>query len=269
MRFALKNFVHYGPAFQRAQVDKRTICLGPACAALNGRTLLFLSDIHVSERFPESALERLLEQAAALRPDLLLLGGDYAESAAWQKLFFRRLGAILTPPFGTYAVLGNNDIECFPSGITPLLFAMRDAGVTPLIDQTFRLHSLPISIAGLDELRRAKPRRRPLFQGRDLPSLRILLAHYPHSAMQYLRDEPLSPNLCLTGHTHGGQIRLLGLTPYSFAFESGLPGAPLPTVCGWAEVGSSQLLVSPGIGTSRLPLRIGALPCIHHIQLSL
>lgn len=264
-----KNCVHYGPAFQRAQVDKRTIRLEPSCAALNGRTLLFMSDIHLSERFPEAALKRLLEQAAALHPDLLLLGGDYAESADWQKLFFRRLGAVLTPPLGIYAVLGNNDIECFPSGITPLLFAMRDAGVTPLVDQTFRLHTLPISIAGLDELRRAKPRRHPLFQGRDLPSLRILLAHYPHSAMQYLRSEPLQPNLCLTGHTHGGQIRLMGLTPYSFGFESDLLGIPLPTVSGWAEVDSSQVLVSPGIGTSRLPIRICSLPCIHHIQLSL
>ena len=125
-----------------------------------------------------------------------------------------------------------------------------------------------ISVSGLDEFRQAKPLRKPLLTGRDANSLRILLAHYPHSLAKYLDAEyAMRPHLCLAGHTHGGQYRFMGLTPYSIGFEFRYRGVRLPAVSGWKDEKGASLLVSPGIGTSRLPFRAGVAPEIHRIHL--
>lgn len=262
--------IQYGPSFREAQVEERDFPLPPTCAASEGRTLLFLSDVHLSGRFPAAAVERLLAQIEALNPDMILMGGDYAESAAWQLEFFEMLSR-LTPPLGIYGAIGNNDCECFPKRLTPMIEAAEKAGITLLIDRTIRLNtgSGSISIAGLDEFRQAKPLKKPLFTQKDSSSLRILLSHYPQSIGRYLRTSAgLAPHIALSGHTHGGQFCLFGLTPYSLGFEYRMKGEKLPCVSGWKAVGETQLLVSPGLGTSRIPLRIGAAPTIHRIRLT-
>ena len=268
MKSCFKN-VNYGPAFQSALVEEKAVSLSPACVSLNGRTLLFLSDIHLSRRFPEHAVERLLMQIDALQPDMILLGGDYAESVKWQFQFFRMLGQ-LRPPLGMFGVAGNNDCERFLNGLEPLAEAMDRAGVKLLIDQTERVDtgSGVIAIAWLDEFQQARPVKKSLFSHEDASALRILLAHYPQSIAQYLAiGFPLPPHLAMAGHTHGGQFRLLGLTPYSIGFERRKKGVPLPLVCGWKTLGETQMLVSPGLGTSRIPIRIGVEPTIHRIRL--
>ena len=233
--------------------------------------MLFLSDVHLSNRFPAEAVEKLLSQIEALHPDMILLGGDYAESAAWQLQFFEMLSRI-APPLGIFGVLGNNDYECFPDRLTPLLEAATRAGVTLLIDRTVRIDAGcgRISIAGLNELRHAEPLKKPLFTGKDAFSLRILLAHYPQSIGRYLRESPVhAPHFAAAGHTHGGQFSVMGLTPYSIGFEFIMKGERLPLVSGWKQMIGTQLLVSPGLGTSRIPLRINVEPTIHCIRLSL
>ena len=245
--------------------------LPASCAGLAGRTLLFLSDVHLSNRFPVEAVEKLLAQIDKLQPDMILLGGDYGESAEWQLQFFEML-ARLTPPLGMFGALGNNDYECFPERLTPLMEAASHAGVTLLVDRTTRIDTGcgHISIAGLNEFRHAQPLKRPLFTGKDASSLRILLSHYPQSVGRYLREHPVhAPHFAAAGHTHGGQFSLLGLTPYSIGFEFLIKGERLPLVSGWKQIKDTQLLVSPGLGTSRLPFRINVEPTIHQIRLTL
>lgn len=261
--------VQYGPSFQGAQIEESEFRLPPACAALAGRSLLFLSDVHLSRWFPEKAVCILLDQIAALRPDMILLGGDYAESAEWQLEFFD-LFSRLTPPLGAYGVLGNNDTECFPEDSAPLIRAAEKAGVQLLVDRTVRIHAgtAAVSIAGIDNLRVAQPLTMPLFDAQDESSLRIMLAHYPQSIGRYLRENPsCTPHLAASGHTHGGQFRLCELTPYSIGFEFKTKGEPLPAVSGWSNLDQTRLLVSPGLGTSRIPVRINVSPAIHRIHL--
>ena len=263
--------IKYGPSFQSAQVEEHIFRLPPACAGLAGRTLLFLSDIHLSKRFPAEAVEKLLKQIEALSPDMILMGGDYAESAAWQLQFFEMFSR-LTPPMGIFGVLGNNDYECFDEQPAPLLTAAQRAGVTLLVDRTvrFEMNGASVSVAGLDEFRHAKKLKKPLFTGKDASSLRILLSHYPQSIGRYLREYPVhTPHLAAAGHTHGGQFSLFGLTPYSIGFEFLIRWERLPLVAGWKQMGDTHLLVSPGLGTSRIPLRINVDPTIHLIRLAL
>ena len=100
--------VYYSPAFQSAQLDERRIALPPSLRALKSRTILFMTDLHASVLFPPRALEALINQANALRPDLVLLGGDLAETARDQAEALPLLGR-LNAPLGVYTVMGNND----------------------------------------------------------------------------------------------------------------------------------------------------------------
>lgn len=262
--------IQYGPSFRSAQVEKREYRLPASCAGLAGRTLLFLSDIHLSEYFPETAVRKLIDQIEPLNPDMILLGGDYAESPQWQEQFFEMFSR-LSPPLGTYGVFGNNDRECFPDGYHPLIQAAAKSGAAMLVDQTIQVDTGAglISIAGLDEFRHAKPLKHALFSETDASSLRILLAHYPQSVSRYMKEYPsFAPHLGFSGHTHGGQFRLGSLTPFSIGFEHLLHGEPLPLVSGWTNIGPAEILVSPGLGTSRLPIRINAAPAIHLIRLA-
>lgn len=261
--------IKYGPSFQSARVEERTCRLPSSCAGLAGRTLLFFSDIHLSARFPESAVNHLIDQIASLGPDLILIGGDYGESAAWQLRFFE-LFSRLTPPLGAFGVLGNNDCECFPADQSRLIEAAAQAGVRILVDQavTIETEGGAITVSGLDEYRQAKPPQDPLFTEESSSSLRILLSHYPQSSGRHLKKgKGLMPHLAMAGHTHAGQFRILGLTPYSIGYELDIRRY-MTAVSGWKRVGETDFLVSPGLGTSRIPYRINAEPTIHLIRLT-
>ena len=263
------DIVTFGSSFRAAQVEEKVFSPSPACASPKGRTLLFVSDVHLCDMFPHASAERLLEQIASLHPDMLLLGGDYAESPALQRDFFRMLSEV-PAPLGKYGVIGNNDSECFPDNLCPLFEMAQRAGVTLLNNRTVRVNvdGASVSIAGLSDFQYGTPNEKPLFCGRDESALRILLSHYPQSVAQYLaQGHPFAPHLAMAGHTHGGQFSLLGLTPYSVGFEWRMRGIRLPAVRGWRSLGDTELLVSSGIGTSRLPFRVNVLPEIHRIFL--
>ena len=115
-------------------------------------------------------------------------------------------------------------------------------------------------LGGMDEYRYGKPDGKGLFSEDD--GYRILLSHYP-----ILPDCACPPDLMLSGHTHGGQFNLLGLTPYAIGFERiGRLGYLAPVmVSGFERFGRTALLVGKGIGASRIPLRVGVRPEIYRI----
>jgi len=264
----ISDIIRFGSSFEAAQLEEKVFSPSPCCAFPKGRTLLFVSDIHLCPMFPHASLERLLAQITTLHPDMILLGGDYAESVQWQRDFFGMLSQV-PAPLGKYGVIGNNDSECFPDTLAPLFDIAQSAGVTLLNNRTVRLKAddCALSIAGIGDLRHSPQPEAPLFTGRDASALRILLSHYPQSTARYLsKGFQHAPHLALCGHTHGGQFRFLSLTPYSIGFEFRIDGIALPAVSGWREFCGTRLLVSPGIGTSRLPFRVNVPPAIHLIR---
>ena len=75
-------------------------------------------------------------------------------------------------------------------------------------------------------------------------------------------------SLQLSGHTHGGQFNAFGLTPYGIGFERLDVPRELRSVAvsGLHTFGEMQMLVSRGLGTSRIPLRIGVKPELHLLE---
>lgn len=223
---------------------------------MDGRTALFVSDIHLRAGMDA---ERFADLLARQEADLILLGGDYADTREEALRLFRAL-RVLRAPMGIFAVCGNNDAEAFPSH-DALADALSLFGARLLVNQSARIGD-GLWIGGADEPRYGHPDFARIFPDASAADYRILLSHYPlRAALDTAR-----PNLMLSGHTHGGQFNFLGVTPYTIGFERlGRKGLAPALVCGARQFGPATLLVSKGVGCSRIPLRVGVRPEIHKI----
>lgn len=252
--------------FVRPDVVKADIGVANLPRALEGRRIAFATDIHTSWMFPARALERLLNQIDSLKPDLILWGGDYAENMAGQRIFFSR-AARLKPPMGMAAVVGNNDAECFCGDIESMRRMARASGITLLNNETrdFVYPDGRLRLIGLDDPKYGAPDLRLLKAPRVPGEARIVMIHSPAPLAAPLDAPPdgcTDPDLYLCGHTHGGQIALGRLNPYSLGYDQ-TRGLRDFYISGTHKLGGARLVVSNGVGTSLLPLRVGAPAQIH------
>ncbi|CAA2140196.1 MULTISPECIES: metallophosphoesterase [Methylobacterium] len=238
-----------------------------------------LADFHVGE--PTMPLDRIAEIVDAtnrLEPDLILLLGDYPSgpSVTTRKVplveFARVIGG-LRAPLGVHAVLGNHDwwddevAQARRRGPVESQRALEARGIPVMENTVLRLENdgRPFWIAGLGDQEPFLPRgdRR----GRDdLPGTLaqvtdeapiLLMAHEPY----IFPTVPGRVSLTLSGHTHGGQVRIFGLSPLSpFARGKDL-------TYGHVVHGGRHMIVSGGFGVSRVPIRIGVPPEIVLLEL--
>lgn len=253
------------------QIVRLEVELDGLSPGLSGLRLVFVTDVHASWMFPRRSVCQLVALLEALRPDLVLLGGDYGESRARTHALFEALGA-LRPPLGMVGVMGNNDAERFPGPTEgELRRLMARAGAELLVNQRVlvRASGGMIVVGGVGEAKYHGRTAHGLFRDCRSGDARLLLSHYPQGIRRILgRVKGPKPQLALCGHTHGGQINLFGLSPYSLGYEGKyLVGGERPMVGGLYRVEETQVLVSAGLGASRLPLRIGAPPQLHLIEL--
>lgn len=216
--------------------------------AFEGFRIAFISDLHYKSLFKEQGLNSLVNLLIAQKADVLLMGGDYQEGCEYVEPLFAALSRVKTP-MGTYGVMGNNDYERCHDDIVR---TMEHYGMRVLEHKVDTLckDGQQILIAGV---------RNPFDLARNgvSPSLAlspkdfvILLVHTP----DYIEDVSIAnTDLALAGHTHGGQVRIFGVAPilpshYGNRFVTGLAynSAKIP------------LIVTNGIGTSQMPIRIGA-----------
>lgn len=211
--------------------------------------LVQLSDTHAGwPDMPLSRLRAIIAQVNALKPDLIVLTGDYQG----EKLFVHEDGNLddVVRPFralrsrlGTFAVRGNHDNGYWSPVVIPryrityLQNSWADAG--------------PVVIAGIDDLTSGYPHVGLALARIPLGKPVIMLMHEPDS----FAEVPASVALTLAGHTHGGQILIPGV------------GAPqLGTAFGRAHrrgmytEGGRRLVVSSGIGTTTIPIRLEVPP---------
>lgn len=211
--------------------------------------VLLWSDLHLGNRATGPArLRHLAAQAAALRPDLVVLAGDYiaghvpADAAVAPDL---SVLTSLRPPLGVVAVMGNHDYWTDASRVRA---ALERAGVAVLANEAVQRG--PLAIGGIDDMitRRAAARVTAAAV-RRLGGAAMLVSHSPDIAPQLPPDMPL----LLAGHTHCDQIVLPLLGP---PVEVSAPRYR----CGPAREGRRLTVVTAGTGTSVVPLRWGAPP---------
>lgn len=231
-------------------VDERTV---NGAGAASGLRAAFVSDVHFARNV---SAQPLIECIMGCRPDVILFGGDFADKKEDALRLFNAF-RVLRAPLGMFAAPGNNDVEAFGSH-REISEALRTFGCRLLVNEC--VQAGPLAIAGVDEMKYGRAVYEGLFDGRT--GFRVLLSHYPKL------PQGERPDMMLSGHTHGGQFNALGLTPYAIGFEHiGKERHLAPIlVSGEKMIGGVRVLVSKGVGASRIPLRIGVRPEIHLIK---
>ena len=214
---------------------------------------LLISDIHVAgPDMPPSRLEGIVTQINALNPDIVLVAGDLISEKRFASRLYTMAEAIaplgqLRPRFGVYAVLGNHDHWADARGAR---IALARAGIA-LLENDAAVAG-PLVIGGLDDDFTARDDlARTLSAMRKMRGAPVLLSHSPDP----FPDVPRRIGLMLAGHTHCGQIAPWPIGPLATASRHGKRYA-----CGVVRENGRTLIVSAGVGTSLLPLRLGAPP---------
>jgi uncharacterized protein len=252
-----------------------------------------LADIHACRPWMEAArIRAIAEQTNRLEPDLIVLLGDYTAAHRWvtgrveASEWAAALG-VLRARLGVYAILGNHDwwrdkaAQKARKGPVFSRLALEDAGIPVLENDAVRLENAgsPFWIAGLGDQLAFVVRRegRTRFRGiDDLPGTLarvtdrapvILLAHEP----DIFPRVPDRVALTLSGHTHGGQVRLFGYSPvvpsrygnryaYGHVTETATTAAHATATAAARDAPPRHLVVSGGLGCSMVPMRIGVPP---------
>lgn len=245
------------------EITYHDVLLPGLAASFNGFRIAQLSDIHMEEFTEPFFVREAVNHINALQPDAVMLTGDFVTHELRSKQF--SLGAawkcasILSELKCTarYAIFGNHDAMLDENEIGS---ALRENGITVLRNTFIPLErgGGRVWLAGIDDPLMGKPNI-----GLAIPeSIRnrknepvILLCHAPDYVNQIKdRAEAQSVNLMLSGHTHGGQVRIPFVPPVH------LPPLGRDYISGWFRFGGLQLYVNRGLGTVGLPFRFNCPP---------
>lgn len=213
-------------------------------ASFDGFKVAFISDLHYPSLFNAKRLRKLVKRLEEISPDALFLGGDYVTDNDSIDALFASLAAV-EPPFGVYAVLGNHERR----NEELIAHSMKEYGIVLLADTVIPVSrdNDTIFLAGIyDSFRYDSLAVQP---SETVPDslFTILLCHTP----DYAERSRSTADLVLSGHTHGGQVSLLGLytpvknTTYGTRFLRG---------CNRTSSGST-IITTNGVGTSRRKVR--------------
>ncbi len=226
---------------------------------LAGFRIIHMSDLHLESFTPPALVRQAVQVANSRQADLVVLTGDFATYRASAAAQYIPMLAPLTARHGVFAIYGNHDLWTDAATVQQ---ALQAAGIPLLCNCGVTLGSGEgrLYLAGLDDYRWGKP---------DLPQALaalpdgvpcILLAHEPDIADTAARDGRI--HLQLSGHTHGGQVRLPLVGPPM------LPRLGKCYIRGLYRVRDEMwLYVTRGIGTSGLPVRYDCRPEITEITL--
>ncbi|MGH9395533.1 MAG: metallophosphoesterase [Terriglobia bacterium] len=257
------------------EITETVIHLPRLPAQYDGLRIVHLTDIHLSLYTPIEEVQRVVDLANRLRPDMVALTGDYVTfSPTYIWPVARALGR-LRAPMGAFAVLGNHDFRAGAEEITRALraqrirvlrnahFALRRAAGTSKTDKpgkTIKTHKTgkTLWLVGVDDTWAASPDLTGALRSVPPRDAKILLCHNPEGIGEASR---MGIDLMLSGHTHGGQVRL----PILRSIYRSIPGERF--VDGWNQLGETQIYVSRGIGKVVVPLRVACRPEITCLSL--
>lgn len=238
----MKRFEPASPTLERVTIE-----LPALPAALDGLRIGQITDTHIG--LPQTA-ENLTWAIAQMRreqPDLIALTGDLVGLKAGITELPRLLSP-LSAPLGVYAVPGNHD---YWEGLADVSGALSLARIPLLMNQGVRLgwNGADFWLAGVDEIWDGRPNFAAARASIPDGAFAVLLAHSPDVA-----DDAAEHGfaLQLSGHTHGGHLRLPVLGPFA------RPRYGMRYVMGRYQVGQMALYVSRGLGG--MPLRLGCRP---------
>ncbi|SET95503.1 metallophosphoesterase [Stigmatella erecta] len=202
----------------------------------DGLRVAQLSDVHVGQATSAVRIRRAVEAVNASAPDLVFLTGDYVTHSPKPLPRVRELLAGLRGP--VFVVMGNHDHWV---NAPYLREGFEQLGYTVLQNEHRVVHvrGAPATVLGVDDGRTGRDDVEATFRGAPTSGTRLVLAHTPPTI------EKLPPHQGLvqfSGHTHGGQFVVRGLT------EAVFRRAGQPYIRGHYTVRGNQLYVNQGLG---------------------
>lgn len=253
----------------RLTIEEHTVYVPNLPSNLKNLRIAYATDIHQGRWFSQKRVNELFNTLNGLSADLVLLGGDYANDSDGAIAFFRSCPN-LHARLGVYAVLGNHDRTEPESNLGTLTKTMQDRGITPLVNTVTRakVGQSYVYIAGVDDFYNGFPDVAKVASQVYADDFVIFMGHTPDLMPDVLKARSIDNDnhwfdLALFGHTHGGQVNVLGRSPFSKLS----PEAGARYLSGWLEENRAAILVSNGVGTSVAPVRLFAPPQIHLITL--
>ncbi len=238
------------------KVERQTIRLRRLPAAFDGLRIVHLSDIHHSPFTGREQIERAVEMANSLQPDIVALTGDYLSHEREYAAPCAEMLGRLRARWGVYAVLGNHDNWVDAPLITDLF---RAEGIRMLVNEGMRFeqHGASFWLAGVDDTMVGLEDLPLALAGSSATEMKLLLAHNPVILRRAARA---GVDLVLSGHTHGGQV--------TWRSERSASGKVRRRILrGLGRHGDTQIYVTRGLGTVVLPLRYGCLPEVSLLEL--
>lgn len=261
----------YGLLYERVDVEvvRQRVRLARLPKTFDGFRIAQLADIHMGPFTTADYIRRCVATTNGLKPNLIALTGDYI---AWDPGAEREVVRILAglhAPHGVFGCLGNHESESGTEEFIASLFTAQGVRILRQEHAPVQLGDETLNLIGIDDPRGGSEAEwmrdlyRRLHKGLVMPgTLNILLAHEP-SVFMFDRAAELGINLTLAGHTHGGQLALecvrrgLNISHLLYRYTSG-----------WYEKHGAQLYVNRGIGTTVVPIRVGAPPEITLFELT-
>jgi len=214
--------------------------------------ILHLTDVHLRE--PGAWLDSLCDNLRRLRPpDLIVITGDLVTRGWTSTTVDAFLSSLPRSRLGAFAILGNWEHWSGATGPT-WRSRLADHGVRLLVNEC--AWAGPLRIFGSDDHLAGEPDLRSLHEPSTQPTL--VLTHSPAHFPAVAGDGVVA---VLSGHTHGGQVRVPWL---------GVPWVPRGSdgyVGGWYRQGATWLHVSPGLGWSIAPVRMWCPPELSRVVL--
>ena len=249
----------YGLLCERLNVEitRQRVALAHLPNAFEGFRIAQLSDLHISSFMPAHEIRRVVALTNDLKSDLVVLTGDYLswDPAAQEEVV--QILAGLRARYGVLGCLGNHEVIMHAEESITRLFA--DTGIRILRQERASVESQGemLNFIGVDD---SQPDISPIEHLVMPNTVNILLVH--NIGRDFDRAAEYGIDLVLMGHMHGGQLSLEFL-------HRGLSLARLetPYVSGWYEKSGCKLYVNRGIGSTAIPIRLGARPEITMFEL--
>jgi hypothetical protein len=244
----------------RPQLERIDLPLPSGAEGLDGFKIGFVTDTHVGPFVSLADLERSLDLVRAEQPDLILLGGDYiSESPRFTPDTAAVLADLLSEtPLGGYGVMGNHDLSVSRTRVQE---GLATVGIPILRNDlvTIDYRGSTLAIAGIDETLLGDPQPAATIAQAPHGVPVLALWHEPEFAEQAAAEGAFAQ---LSGHTHGGQIRIPGIGPV------GLPVHGKRHVIGMNSADGMPIYTSRGVGVYRPPARFNCPPEVTLVTLT-
>ncbi len=241
----------------RLRLERVTIPIRGLGSSMDGLKIAMLGDFHLYPTTTKEEIQAAVDLANSTQPDLAVLLGDYVQERADAIFDLAPILAQLNPRLGIFSILGNHDHW---KGVEVVIQGLKESGLPVLRNSghTLSIGNRLLYLAGVDDGWEKKDDLKAAMDGMPSEALTVCLMHEPDFADQFSADPRIA--LQLSGHSHGGQIRipLYGapfLPPYGRKYDQGL-----------YRVRDMRLYTNVGIGVTA-PIRLNCPPEVTEVTL--